>query len=267
LVIDETLIKGLEAYGDSEIPTTGANIDLPRLVILQALSPQLKKGGDQYLSGAEIGDFCLVGPDIGEVYKTGVVAIPCDVRIHHVHWAKERGHGGPVRNYFEDDSVLSQCKKVGQNYFLPNGDEVVQTATWFCLVTEIDDTRPLSEAGWLEVYLPLKHAGWTEHKGWKRLIESEEPIPVSGGGMWKPTAKFWRTWFLAPASRSNRRRQDWEAFKPERGPTLLEIDPSGGLMELAKRFAAERIAEAMRYKLDPQDKRSMIEGSLAEPRV
>ena len=71
---------------------------------------------------------------------------------------------------------------------------------------------------------------------------------------------FWRTWILKPATRHNRRNQDWESWTAERGPTLLEIDPSGGLFNLAKMFADERIAEAMqrraeamRYQLDPQD--------------
>ena len=116
---------------------------------------------------------CLVGSDVADLFENGaVVMAPCFYRKEHVHWAKERG--GIVKNHFEDSTILGQCKKVGYNWFLPNGDEVVETATWYGLVTELDDTRPLSEAGnWNQYYFPLKHAGWKEHKAWKKLIERE----------------------------------------------------------------------------------------------
>ena len=63
-------------------------------------------------------------------------------------WPKERGSSLP-RNYFENASILTQAKKEGYNWFLPNGDEVVQTATWFSLVTEYDPSRPIGETGWI----------------------------------------------------------------------------------------------------------------------
>jgi hypothetical protein len=275
LGIDDELINSLEAY-EGTIDSGSTGIDLPRLAVLQAMSPQLKRGGEQYIREAEAGDFCLAGSDLADHFKNGVAAIFCDYRTHHVVWPKERGASQP-RNYFEDDSILTKARKEGYNWFLSNGDEVVQTATWFCLVTDYDPSRPIGETGWIQTYFPLKHSGWKEHKALKKAIESEPLIEVNGRP-WKPKTLFWRVWILKKASRHNRHGQDWEAWTAEPGPTLVELDRasgvsrSEGVLNLAKLFAADRINEAMRQRaetakrLDPQGKSPLIEGAIAEPR-
>ena len=87
-----------------------------------------------------------------DLCKNGVVVVPCFYRTEHVHWAEGQRGDAPVHNYYEDDRILAKCKKVGQNYFLPNGDEVVITATWYPLVTELDDSRPLPDAEWVQPF-------------------------------------------------------------------------------------------------------------------
>jgi hypothetical protein len=275
LGIDDELVQSLEAY-EGAIDDGATGIDLPRMTVLQAMSPQLKKGGEQYIRGAEVGDFCLIGSDLADHFKDGVAAIFCDYRTHHVVWPKERG-AAPPRNYFEDDSIVAKARKEGYNLFLPNGDEVVQTATWFALVTDYDPSRPIGEAGWIQAYFPLKHSGWKEHKALKKAIEREPEIEVNGRP-WKPKPLFWRVWILKKASRHNRHGQDWEAWTAEPGPTLVEldrasgVDRSEGVLNLAKLFAADRIGEAMRQRaeaakrLDPLNKAPLIEGAIAEPR-
>jgi hypothetical protein len=205
-----------------------------------------------------------------------VAAIFCDYRTHYVVWPKERGAALP-KNYFEDDSIVAKARKEGYNLFLPNGDEVVPTATWFPLVTDYDPSRPIGEAGWIQAYFPLKHSGWKEHKALKKAIEREPVIEVNGRP-WKPKTLFWRVWILKKASRHNRHGQDWEAWTAEPGPTLVELDRAGGVdrsegvLNLAKLFAADRIGEAMRQRaeaakrLDPLNKAPLIEGAIAEPR-
>ena len=167
---------------------------------------------------------------------------------------------------------MSQTKRVGYNNFLPNGDEIVETATWYGHAAEFDETASLSElaaAEWIEVMLPLKHSGWTEQRALRKLIDREEPIIINGAAgpvRWKPKALFWRVWILKPASRHNRKNQDWESWTAAPGPTLHELDPDGGMLRLAKQFADAFKAELMRYTLDPQDKRPLIDGGIADPR-
>lgn len=204
----------------------GSGNDLPRLVVLQAVSPQLKKGGESYLHEAKVGDFGLVGSDVGDVFPDGVAVIPFFHRTEHVHWGKDRG--GLIKNYLDDDSILTKCRREGYNYFLPNGDEVVQTSTWYLLAADPDEVRSGGEPEWIVAYFPLKHAGWKEHKAWRKMIDAEPQVAIEGGRLWKPTALFWRVWMLKPASRSNRKKQEWESWTAEPGPTLLELDPSGG---------------------------------------
>jgi hypothetical protein len=52
-----------------------ANVETPRLKILEAQSPQVMKGKDR-LSDAEIGDFCKT--DTGDLWRGEVTVIPCD---------------------------------------------------------------------------------------------------------------------------------------------------------------------------------------------
>ena len=100
LDVDDELIRSLEAF-EGSIDDGATSIDLPRMTVLQAMSPQLKKGGEQYIRATEVGDFCLIGSDLADHFKNGVAAIFCDYRTHHVVWPKERGASLP-RNYFED---------------------------------------------------------------------------------------------------------------------------------------------------------------------
>jgi hypothetical protein len=46
----------------------------------------------------------------------------------------------------------------------------------------------------------------------------------------------------------------------------MEADPTGGLMQMAMLYADDRKIEASRYKLSLEDKRPIIEGSIAETR-
>jgi hypothetical protein len=204
LPIDDNFIRSLQGYGIENIDP-GQGVGLPRLTVLQALSPQVKKG-DKQIRGAEPGDFCLIGSDHMDLCKNGVMVAPCFYRTEHVHWAEGQRGDAPVHNYYEDDRILVKCKKVGQNYFLPNGDEVVITATWYPLVTELDDSRPLADAEWVQAFFPLKRSGRTEHKAWKKQIDGEAPIETARG-LWKPNVMFWRAWILTPASRHNRKNR------------------------------------------------------------
>ena len=265
LVIDDDMIKDLEGYDAPDVPS-GAGLLKPRLALMQATSPQVSKSSEKYIRGAEVGDFCLFGGNsAGEVFKNGVVVIPCHFCTHHVHWGKERG-GAPIRDYGVDDAILNQCKRVGQNYFLPSTEEVVLEATWSALVTELDDSLPLGEeTGWIEAVFIQHHAQWRDANAWGKAIKDEALIEIQGERLWKPTVIFWRAWNLTAGDRKGK-KGEWLGAKAERGPTLYEIDPSGGLMDLAKRYANECKTEAMRFKPDPADRARTIEGSLTEPR-
>ena len=227
----------------------------------------MSKSSGKYIRGAEVGGFCLFGGNsAGEVFKNGVVVIPVPLLHPSCPLGQGTCGGAPIRDYGVDDAILNQCKRVGQNYFLPSTEEVVLEATWSVLVTELDDSLPLGEeTGWIEAVFIQHHAQWRDANAWGKAIKDEALIEIQGERLWKPTVIFWRAWNLTAGDRKGK-KGEWLGAKAERGPTLYEIDPSGGLMDLAKRYANECKTEAMRFKPDPGDRARTIEGSLTEPR-
>ena len=132
-------------------------------------------------------------------------------RTEHVHWAQGQRGEAPVHNYYEDDSILAKCKKVGPNYFLPNGDEVVITATWYVMVTQLDDSRPLSSPGGFRPISRSRRASGPNIRSGKSRSSTKRRF-LAVGGLWKPNVMFWRVWLLKPATCHNRNNQDWESW-------------------------------------------------------
>ncbi len=68
--IDEEMLTGGNGFEN----VSAKDLLIPRLTILQKMSPQIDKSDPKYISGAEYGDFCDTGT--GEIFKD-LVVVPC----------------------------------------------------------------------------------------------------------------------------------------------------------------------------------------------
>ena len=76
----DDLLLDFEGIGAENIDNSDRDMP-PRLTILQATSPQLKKQNENYLSDAQAGDVCNVVT--GDLWRQQVTVIPCE--YHPLH--------------------------------------------------------------------------------------------------------------------------------------------------------------------------------------
>ena len=109
---------------------------IPFIRLLQPMSPQLNKNSGNYIEGASAGD--LINTVSGEVYdgEKGISVVPCAYSKKYIEWIP-REKGGGLVDANHDMSILKSCKRDEQTrrYYLQNGNEIVETAQFFVLVT------------------------------------------------------------------------------------------------------------------------------------
>jgi len=111
------------------------DITIPRLELVQSLSPQRKKTDPQYIEGAEEGMF--FNSVSKQLYGESVIFVPVFFRKEYIIW-KDRKHGG---GFFGAYATEQEAYKAIEDQDLnPEIHEVVDTAQHFGLI--VNDPTP-----------------------------------------------------------------------------------------------------------------------------
>lgn len=107
---------------------------IPRLDIIQALSPQRKRNDPAYIEGAE--DGMMFNSVTGQLYGDAVFFVPCYYRKEYILW-KDRDHGGGFGGAFPTMEQAEAAKAE-----MEDGDEyeVVDTGQHFGLLVDPSST-------------------------------------------------------------------------------------------------------------------------------
>jgi hypothetical protein len=107
---------------------------IPRLQLIQDLSPQRKRNDDEYIDGAEEG--MMFNTVTRQLYPEGVVFVPTLFRKEHVIW-KDREAGGGFRGAFSTAGEANAAKNE-----LEDGAqcEIQETAQQFGLIVHPDNS-------------------------------------------------------------------------------------------------------------------------------
>jgi len=192
---------------------TSNDLLVPRLVILQALSPQVNKRKSEYIDGAEVGMIADVGT--GEVYPDGVWFLPVFYRKDYLEWAP-RDSGKGLVNIHTDPAILDQTTRNERNQpVLPNGNYIAETAQFFGLNLS---------AGARMCYVPMTSTQLKKARRWNTLAMGEKLKRADGTEFTAPF--FYRTYTLQTSEESNS-EGDWFGWKIERSLALPEITDEG----------------------------------------
>jgi len=107
---------------------TADDMAIPRLAIIQDLSPQHKKSKEEYIDGAEVK--MVFNTATGELYPEGCVVVPVMFRKEWVIW-KDIDSGGGFRGAF---GTVGEAKAALAEVEDANDCEVVDTHQHFVLV-------------------------------------------------------------------------------------------------------------------------------------
>lgn len=213
----ENTAVAVAGFGDDFSQYAGAGMEnvgstdilVPRLTILQQLSPQLNQRKSEYVDGSAVGDICDVGT--GELFKQGITFIPVYYRKDYLEWAP-RASGGGLVSIHSDPSILDRCQRNEKNQpILPNGNYVAETAQWFGLNLSADGRRS---------FIPMASTQLKRSRRWMTLATGEK-LSRSDGSTFTPPL-FYRSYSLVSAAESNN-QGDWFGWKVERALPITEL--------------------------------------------
>lgn len=207
---------GLEGVGASDLI-------IPRLAILQALSPQLVKKDAAYIAGAEVGMIADVGT--GEIYPDGVLFLPVLYRKQWLQWAPRKSGKGLVAIH-DDDSILNECEyNEKKQPILPNGDYIAETAQFFGLNLSAENRK---------CFIPMASTQLKKARKWLTLATSEK-IEGANGKFTPPL--YYRSYCLTSAEEGNS-EGDWMGWVIDRDKSIPEMEDGREVYEIAKDFLA-----------------------------
>jgi len=215
----------------SSLPLTGlenvtnADLLIPRLTILQSLSPQLNRKKPEFIEGAQAGQFCDTGT--GEVFDR-LEVLPVYFAKVYLEWAPDRS--GMIKNWGTNRTALEGTRQdeIMRN-IRSNGNIVSETMTFYVLNLTVGGRRS---------FIPLSSTQIKAGKSWLTQIMTRPRIPGSGGRMIESPIFYW-SWIAMVNEQSNK-KGDWFgwSFKPGR-EDIRKIDPSGDLLKEAVAFAQD----------------------------
>ena len=187
---------------------TPDDILVPRLVILQALSPQVDESDGAYVPGAKQGMILDVGT--GQLFPEGVTFLPCYFRTDFLEWAPRNSGRGLVAVHPSADILNHTTRDEKNKDVLPNGNYVARTSQFFGFNLSAENQK---------CFIPMASTQLKRARAWNTLITSERRQRPNGTSF--QPAIFLRTYHLTTVKESNA-DGTWFSWKIERGPTVEE---------------------------------------------
>ncbi len=222
-------VEDFSAYAGEGFENVSAkDILIPRLTIIQALSPQINPQKPEFIKEAKIGDIVDVGT--GELMPSPVIFLPVYFTKSYLEWAP-RASGKGLQGIHPDASIMDKTKPDAKGKaVLPNGNNIVETSQFFGLNLSMDGRRS---------FIPMASTQLKKAKRWLTLATGEK-LTRSDGSTYTPPL-FYRSYVLTSIPESNN-EGSWNGWKIERHVALPDMDGWKGLLEDAKSFREALIA-------------------------
>lgn len=171
---------------DAGLGLTNVGIDdqaIPFLMILQALSPQVKKGPAK-IDGAEEG--MVFNSLTKELFPAsdgaqGIFVVPVAYECSMLEWKPREQGGGFCGKHPMSmaDALLATCTKDERGRdVLPNGNHIIRTAQHFVLLLKPD-------GGYEQAVISMSSTQFKKSKAWNSLKTSKK-LPSKNGGSFTP---------------------------------------------------------------------------------
>jgi len=202
----ESLMRQHAGAGHENI--TADDLLIPRLTILQGLSPQVAQGRPEYDPDARVGQIYDVG--MREGWPAISIVVAHYTRVWN-EWLPPTVGKGIARQH-TTNAIMSNARP-GQDGkpTLQNGNTIAETAEFYVLNLT---------AGGRKSFIPMASTQLKEAKRLTTYMVNEEATGQDGR-IYKPPF-FYRTYELSAVPTSNA-KGTWMLWKIERGPLLSEL--------------------------------------------
>lgn len=202
----------LEDAGDGFDTMSSRDLAIPRLAILQALSPTCTKGDPAYIKEAEVGEIIDNIERKRIPGETGIIVIPVNYRRAFIEWDQRKF----VADHGTDDSIMLQCtQNEKKQWLLPNGHAVVETAEYYCVMLDPDSGLPK------QVVISMSRSMFGEAKRWNSMMRNLMIPHPSGKGAFNP-AIYYQSYKLTTIPKSNE-DGSWYVWKVEPYKPTLDL--------------------------------------------
>jgi hypothetical protein len=184
------LTKRLQTLAGAGMETmTQQDLALPFIKLLQALSPEVQKGHEKRVQGAEVGDF--FNTVTNELWKgdedgDGILVIPCYFEKVYNVWINRDEGGGFVGSFKTREEADEKCK--------PETESVVDTANHYVLVQQEDGS-------WTEAVLSMTSTKRTASRKWNSQMKQLKLQDAQGNKFTPPS--FARIWHVTSVGTEN----------------------------------------------------------------
>lgn len=231
-----------------------ADIALPRVAVLQGLSPQLNQRKDEFIQGAKMGDIVNLGT--GKLLGNPYPIVVAKYERRYVEWSPRDeknvcplpGHPkvfgkGLLRDWGPNAEAIDpeRCTRDPDTgrMWTKEGNEILPTATYYCV-----DPETLST-----FFIPMARTQFTASK---KIIGKINDEKVMRGGTLRQAPSFWRVWNLTTQLK-NRDTNEWFVFNVE--PSMLLKDHPNGtaVLGVVKDFQETLRTSEIRLDLSQDD--------------
>ena len=168
---------------------------IPRLAVLQQMSPQVNKRDGAYVDGAEPGHIFDNVSGQASDGEEGITVVPISYRRAHIEWKPDRG--GLVRDHGSDSGILEGCSRGAKGEYLSfDGNEIVPTAEYFVYVVDND-------GGFSPAMLTMSKSQLKKARRWNSMINRlQVPHPSDETKKFTP-AMFWNAYKMTTVPEEN----------------------------------------------------------------
>ena len=156
---------------------TADDLTIPRLKILQALSPEVNKRDGKYIDGAAAGD--IINTVTSELYteETGCVVIPVTYKRMFLEWQPRENGGGLIQQHTDPQILSKTTKDKTGSDVLENGNYIQTSATHYVLTVSGDSYQ--------QVMIPMAGTQLKKSRTWNSVMASLK-VKSSEGRVFTP---------------------------------------------------------------------------------
>ena len=169
-VFEEDAGSGLENIGAEDVT-------VPRLKILQALSPEVNSRDGKYIKDSAAGD--ITNTVTRELFQgeEGCEVIPVTYKRYYLEWQPREDGGGLVKQH-TDQAILQQTTKNDKNQdVLENGNYIQTSATHYALVVDGESFQT--------VMIPMSGTQLKKSRAWNS-VASTLKVKAGDGRVFTP---------------------------------------------------------------------------------
>lgn len=208
---------------------------IPRLALLQALSPQLNAQKPQFMKGAKNGDICDIAME--EIFEPPLSVLPVHYITQWLEWGPNRS--GLVAIH-ATDAALADCSQNDLKQWVnKKGNLVVETAQFYCLNLS---------AAMRRCFIPMAVTQLGSARKWVTQATNLKLLREDGKSKYTPPF-FVRSYSLSATPTSNQ-KGSWFIWKVEGGEFLSSKGMDEDMLKVSKIMEPDYASEVFEAAIE-----------------